>query len=152
MGACLKAVSAGSVSTIPTQLSAIPSRPTPITILGGTYTVNQTLDAVLEEILINDNGMILFIRKNDTPGVSNCTGSCAQNWPPDLVTGQGSPAAGLGVFGQVGLITRTDGSKHVANNGLPLCCYSGDKLPGPRLGRQLAAYDLRQSRSARITS
>jgi predicted lipoprotein with Yx(FWY)xxD motif len=84
-------------------------------------------------VIANGKGFTLYWFAPDTPTKSNCSGTCAQYWPP--VTG--SPAAGPGVTGTVGTITRSDGSTQATYNGHPLYTYIGDSAPGQAHGNNL---------------
>ena len=56
---------------------------------------------------------------DDDPGSSECLGACAMEWIPVLT--KGTPAAGAGVDGgDVGTITRPDGTRQVTYHGKPL--------------------------------
>jgi predicted lipoprotein with Yx(FWY)xxD motif len=100
-------------------------------------TVQMAANATLGNILTDSAGMTLYVFKNDTPGVSNCTGTCAQNWPPLTVTAGQQPIAGTDVTGQLGVITRADGTTQVTYNGMPLYRFIGDKQPGDANGQGL---------------
>ena len=69
----------------------------------------------------------------DTATASKCTGACAQIWPP--VTGPA--AAGQGVSGTLGTITRSDGSKQTTYDGHPVYTYTADSGPGQANGTGL---------------
>jgi predicted lipoprotein with Yx(FWY)xxD motif len=84
-------------------------------------------------VITNGKGFTLYWFAPDTPTKSNCSGTCAQYWPP--VTGR--PAAGPGVTGTVGTITRSDGSTQATYNGHPLYTYIGDSAPGQAHGNNL---------------
>jgi len=98
-------------------------------------TVQMANDAKLGNILTDSQGMTLYIFKNDTPGVSNCTGTCAQNWLPLTVTAGQQPVAGTGITGQLGVIQRSDGTSQVTYNDMPLYRFVGDKQPGDTNGQ-----------------
>jgi predicted lipoprotein with Yx(FWY)xxD motif len=66
----------------------------------------------------------------DTAARSYCTGSCARRWPP--VTGPA--AAGAGVTGTLGQITRPGGSIQATYDGHPLYTASVDTAPGQARG------------------
>jgi predicted lipoprotein with Yx(FWY)xxD motif len=100
-------------------------------------TVQLANNATLGNILTDNAGMTLYVFKNDTPGISNCTGTCAQNWPPLTVTAGQQPVAGTDVTGQLGVITRADGTTQVTYNGMPLYRFVGDKAPGDTNGQGL---------------
>ena len=81
-------------------------------------------------VVTNAQGLTLYSFAPDTATVSKCTGACAQIWPP--VTGPA--AAGQGVTGTLGTITRSDGSKQVTYNGHPLYTYTADTAAGQAKG------------------
>ena len=84
-------------------------------------------------VLTNANGLTVYTFAADSPGKSNCYGSCAAYWPP--VTG--SPSAAPGIPGTFSTTTRTDGTKQVTWNGHPLYTYIGDHGPGQASGNNL---------------
>jgi predicted lipoprotein with Yx(FWY)xxD motif len=84
-------------------------------------------------VLANAKGLTLYSFAPDTPVSSKCYGSCAAYWPP--VTG--TTAAGQGLPGKVGTITRTDGTEQLTYNGHPLYTYIGDSAPGQAKGNNL---------------
>jgi predicted lipoprotein with Yx(FWY)xxD motif len=84
-------------------------------------------------VLTNAKGFTLYSFAPDTAATSKCYGSRAAYWPP--VTG--TTAAGAGLPGKVGTITRTDGSRQLTYNGHPLYTYIGDTAPGQARGNNL---------------
>ncbi len=98
-------------------------------------TVQSAANATLGNILTDSQGMTLYVFKNDTPGVSNCTGTCAQNWLPLTTTAGQQPIAGSGITGQLGVIQRSDGTSQVTYNQMPLYRFVGDKAPGDISGQ-----------------
>jgi len=80
------------------------------------------------------NGHTVYRFNSDTPGVSNCKGGCISAWPPLSVTAGTTPTGGTGVSGQVGTITRNDGSLQVTYKGLPLYFFHSDSKPGDTNG------------------
>jgi predicted lipoprotein with Yx(FWY)xxD motif len=81
-------------------------------------------------VVTNAQGFTLYSFAPDTATASKCAGACAQIWPP--VTGPA--AAGQGVTGTLGTITRPDGSKQVTYNGHPLYTYAADTAAGQAKG------------------
>ena len=68
--------------------------------------------------------------------LSTCNAACAAVWPPVLATG--SPAvAGKANASLIGLTTRSDGTKQVTYNGLPLYYYAADTRAGQATGNHL---------------
>jgi predicted lipoprotein with Yx(FWY)xxD motif len=68
--------------------------------------------------------MSLYTFAEDTPGVSNCTGECAEIWMPATLD------EGTKLGKSYGLIKRENGSWQATFRGLPLYLYSGDKRIG----------------------
>jgi predicted lipoprotein with Yx(FWY)xxD motif len=99
----------------------------------GTGTGLKTTTIGGTTVLTNANGFTLYSFAPDTPATSKCYGSCAAYWPP--VTG--TAAAGPGLPGRIGTITRTDGSVQLTYNGHPLYTYIGDTAPGQARGNNL---------------
>ena len=84
-------------------------------------------------LLTDAKGLTLYWFAPDTSAKSACYGSCAAYWPP--VTG--SPSAGPGVTGTLGMITRTGGATQATYDGHPLYTYIGDSTPGQDSGNNL---------------
>ena len=84
-------------------------------------------------VVTNAQGFTLYSFAPDTATASKCTGACAQIWPP--VTGPA--AAGQGVSGTLGTITRSDGSKQTTYDGHPVYTYTADNGPGQANGNGL---------------
>ncbi len=83
--------------------------------------------------LVGASGRALYLWVADHGGKSACSGTCAQNWPP--LTSASNPKTAGGVnAGDLGSITRTDGSKQVTYNGHPLYYYIGDSGAGMTSG------------------
>ena len=106
---------------------------------GGTV---HTLAAATGEpgtYLTGDGGMTLYFFAKDTaPGASVCTGKCAEFWPPLLLKTGETAAAGDGVAGVIGSISRTDGSTQVTYDGRPLYYFSKDTKAGDVTGQDVA--------------
>ena len=89
----------------------------------------------LGPFLVDANGMTLYAFANDTPGVSNCTGQCATNWPPLTVADGETPTLATGIPGRINVITRDDGSLQVTYNGMPLYHWKDDMAAGDTNGQ-----------------
>ena len=84
-------------------------------------------------VLTDAKGLTVYSFAPDTSTKSNCNGSCANYWPPV----KGPVTAGSGVTGQLGTITRSDGSTQATYAGHPLYTYVGDTAPGQAKGNGL---------------
>ncbi len=80
------------------------------------------------KVYTDANGMTLYTFDKDTKGVSNCNGGCAVKWPP-LMAADNARAED-----PFSIITRADGSKQWALNGMPLYTWIKDKKSGDVTG------------------
>ena len=102
--------------------------------------VGTASSATLGTYLTGPNGMALYTHAGDSATSSTCTGGCASAWPPLATTGQ--PTAGSGVTGQLGTLTRADGTVQVTYGGLPLYYWQGDTKAGDVTGTGVAGFSL----------
>ncbi len=91
-------------------------------------------DEELGQLLTDSEGMTLYMFTRDETYVSNCYEACADNWPPLLVP-DGAPAGEEGLLGLLGVTVRTDGTRQVTYNGMPLYYWVGDSEPGDTNGQ-----------------
>ena len=92
----------------------------------------MTAESDLGTILVDGNGMTLYLFTVDTPGQSNCEDQCLVAWPPLL----GEPEAGDGADAALlGTIERSDGSTQVSYDGWPLYYWQQDAAPGDATGQ-----------------
>jgi len=76
------------------------------------------------KVLAGPTGHALYTYDPDTAKTSACVDQCATAWPPLI----GTPAAGKGVEeGELGTITRSDGTMQVTYDGHPLYYFAKDK-------------------------
>lgn len=86
----------------------------------------------LGDILIDDNGMTLYIFVPDDKGSSTCYDACAALWPPFIL----SPDQTLPLSNShLGVTRRKDNSQQLTYDGWPLYYYSQDKKPGDVKGQ-----------------
>jgi predicted lipoprotein with Yx(FWY)xxD motif len=106
--------------------------------LAAGVTVNVTQHATLGMILTDSAGKTLYRFTRDTPNVSSaCYNQCAVTWPPLLVD-EGTPVAGASVNGDLlGVLARTDGTRQVMYNGMPLYYYNQDANAGDSNGQRV---------------
>lgn len=99
----------------------------------GTGAAVQPGPTGLGTVLVDGEGMALYVFTEDETGVSNCTGGCAETWPPLTVGEDFGVGAGLdaSIFST---IERDDGSLQLAVNGMPLYRYAADSQAGDTNG------------------
>jgi predicted lipoprotein with Yx(FWY)xxD motif len=78
------------------------------------------------------SGRTLYLFSEDGKNKSNCTGQCAQVWPPLLVSGKRSAGKGISAS-KLGEIKR-GGSHQVTYAGHPLYEFDGDSAAGQTNG------------------
>lgn len=126
-------------TTEATTAAETPTGGVPVT---GAATVEVSESADFGTILVDGEGMSLYVFMADTQdgGTSACTDvECVADWPP--LSTDGDPVAGEGVDETLlGTITRDDGTTQVTYNGWPLYNFSGDAAPGDTNGQGLEEF------------
>jgi predicted lipoprotein with Yx(FWY)xxD motif len=90
----------------------------------------------LGRILVDGNGMTLYMFKMDGPDVSNCAGDCLAAWPP--LVDDGNVTVGEGVNASLlGSAALPDGSMIVTYNKMPLYFWVGDTKAGDATGQHV---------------
>ena len=101
--------------------------------------VKVARDPSLGPILVDSKGMVLYLYSRDVLGTSNCyntaTSMCETNWPILRPPASGEPTGSSDINGKLGVITRTDGTKQVTYNDIPLYYYVRDEAAGETKGQ-----------------
>ncbi len=79
--------------------------------------------------LTGPSGRALYMWVADSGGKSACSGACAKTWPP-LIASSTPTAVGAANAGDLGTITRADGTKQVTYRGHPLYFFVADTGAG----------------------
>ena len=112
---------------------------TPTTAGGKAATVGLESEGSLGKILVNSQGRSLYLFQKDQGTTSECTGACAEAWPPLRATG--TPVVGTSLAAsKLGTTARSDGEKQVTFNGHPLYLYTGDQKAGDTNGQGLNVF------------
>jgi predicted lipoprotein with Yx(FWY)xxD motif len=86
-------------------------------------------------VLVDSEGMTVYLYTPDKGTESTCYGGCESAWPP--VVAEGKPSAGEGATSSaLGTTKRKDGTMQVTYNGHPLYTFSGDSAPGEANGQE----------------
>ena len=93
----------------------------------------HTADSPLGTILVDGDGMTVYVFANDAAGTSTCTGGCAANWPP-VEAPAPVPSSIPGVSAALGTATRDDGSEQLTVAARPVYTFVGDSAPGQTSG------------------
>ena len=91
----------------------------------------------LGKIITDGKGLTLYMYAPDHRGRSQCSGFCAQQWPPlVLPRGVTHPEAGPGVRASLlSTVRRANGERQVTYGGWPLYLWIGDDSPGQATGQ-----------------
>lgn len=126
----------GGGATAPTsQPSSMPATSAPASPETDAAALALTMaDSPLGSILVDGNGMTLYMFTNDSADTSACEGQCLVNWPPLL----GEPTMGEGVDdSKLGSFTRADGRVQATYNSWPLYYWKDDTKPGDMTGQNV---------------
>jgi predicted lipoprotein with Yx(FWY)xxD motif len=129
-------VACGGDGSSTTQTSAAGESPSPTQSSPAAEAATvQLADSDLGSILVDGDGMTLYLFEADTKGASTCYDDCAQTWP--ALIGDAS-TAGDGLDGSLlGTTERDDGELQVTYADHPLYYYAPDKAPGDTDGQGL---------------
>jgi predicted lipoprotein with Yx(FWY)xxD motif len=94
----------------------------------------ETHSGPLGTFLTDGKGNTLYMFASDTSSTSTCSGQCVVFWPPLAETTTPSVAGGASA-GDLGAITRADGTKQVTYNGHPLYYFKEDTAAGDTKGQ-----------------
>ena len=122
-------------ATTPPATAAVTAAPATQAASG--LTLGLATNATLGSYVTGANGMSLYIFTKDTGSTSACTGGCADNWPPLIVTMADDATAGAGVTGALGTITRADGKLQLTLGGHPLYYFKNDAAAGDVNGQKI---------------
>lgn len=88
----------------------------------------ETVKTDKGDVLAGAKGMTLYTYKKDTKGASSCYDKCATNWPPFLASDNDK------ADGAYTIVTRKDGKKQWAKDGMPLYYWVKDMKKGDMTG------------------
>ncbi|MEQ1874749.1 MAG: hypothetical protein ABL953_13625 [Ilumatobacteraceae bacterium] len=91
-------------------------------------------DSSLGQILVDANGMTLYLFANDPVDTATCTGGCAGAWPPFLADDD-HIHAGEGLDDDLFTLVAGEGGQQWSFNGHPLYYYASDAAPGDVTGQ-----------------
>ncbi len=83
----------------------------------------------LGDVLVDGEGLTLYLFDPDEQGPSTCYDECEDNWPP-LLSEEAPEAGGDADPDLLGTVERDDGSMQVTYDGWPLYHWVGDDEPG----------------------
>jgi predicted lipoprotein with Yx(FWY)xxD motif len=106
---------------------------------GQAATIAAQSEGNLGTILVDSNGLTIYLFEKDSGTKSSCFGGCAAAWPP--VRASGKPTVGSGLTASlIGTTPRSDGQAQVTYNGHPLYLFAGDQKSGDTNGQGLTEF------------
>jgi predicted lipoprotein with Yx(FWY)xxD motif len=126
--------STGTAGTASPAASATPTATPAPTSAAAPVVLAQSVGTMGTILVAASNNHTVYTFDSDSAGVSRCSGGCATTWPPLTVPAGTTPSGGPAVTGQLGTITRADGSLQVTYKGLPLYFFHNDTNPGETKG------------------
>lgn len=88
----------------------------------------------LGNVLVDGDGMTLYMFEPDQQGAPTCNDDCAESWPPLLTEGEPT-ADGEADAALLGTAERDDGATQVTYDGWPLYRWAADEEPGDASGQ-----------------
>ena len=131
LAACGGQTGGTGASTAPSASPSATATPSPS---AAAVVLAQSVGSTGTILVAASNSHTVYTFNSDTPGVSNCSGGCLATWPALTIASGQTPGGGPGVTGQLGTITRSDGSLQVTYKGLPLYFFHSDSKPGDTKG------------------
>lgn len=130
--------SAAATSASPYSHASTPTTSTTTTAAAGTgagaMTITSKHDKLGTVLAAGPKKLTVYLFEADKGASSACSGTCAAVWPP--VTTSAAPHSSAGAMaGDLGTITRSDGSKQVTYKSHPLYYFARDKDAGDAYGQ-----------------
>lgn len=107
--------------------TAAPAEEEPTTTTAATMDGIHAADSDLGSILVDPDGLTLYVFTQDSGGESVCYDQCAENWPAVAADTAISSDLDTAMFGST---ERTDGTSQLTINGMPLYLFAADEAPG----------------------
>ncbi|HET8840457.1 MAG TPA: hypothetical protein VFN35_03280 [Ktedonobacteraceae bacterium] len=96
-------------------------------------TAQVDVKGTTKAVLTDAQGRTLYYFKPDTIDTVACTGDCADNWPPLVYTGSGTPTSDPALPGTLGTHSNANGNQVFYNNHY-LYTFAGDTAAGQANG------------------
>jgi predicted lipoprotein with Yx(FWY)xxD motif len=106
---------------------------------GGTVTVTTKPNKLGTILAAGPKQRTVYIYEADKGSTSSCSAACAAVWPP-VGTSAAATAAGGALSADIGVITRSDGSKQVTYKGHPLYLYARDGDKSDAYGQGIKSF------------
>ena len=94
----------------------------------------------LGPVLVERQGLTVYLLTADTPGHSSCSAQCLQHWPlVPAPAGTGAPSV-QGISAALSVTKATSGASMLTAGGWPLYRFAKDKAPGDVTGQGVKTF------------
>ena len=94
----------------------------------------------LGQVLVDGQGLTVYMLTADSPDHSSCSSDCLAYWPLVAAPNGGSVPSISGISAHLGVTQATSGQSMVAANGWPLYTYASDEAPGDVEGQGVQTF------------
>lgn len=120
----LSGCGSGSSSTATDTATPGSASPKPVAGAQGLHLASTSLG----KVVVDSNGMTVYMLTADTPDHSTCSTTCLQHWPPV------ASSSGSGLHAAVGSTATMDGRTTATVGGSPVYTFTQDQKPGDVTG------------------
>ncbi len=93
----------------------------------------------LGDVLVDGQGLTVYMLTADSPNHSSCSSQCLAYWPPVAASSGGAPSV-PGISATLGVTKATDGKSMLTANGWPLYTFANDGAPGDVEGEGVQTF------------
>lgn len=128
-------VTTGKTTATTAKTTGTTTKATGTSTPAGPVAIKTATTQSLGEVLVDADGMTLYVFEKDTPSAIACVDKCTVAWPP-LVGTAAQPGTGVTAT-SFATVTRPDGATQITVDGKPLYRFSGDTKPGDTNGQKI---------------
>jgi len=93
----------------------------------------------LGDVLVDGQGLTVYMLTADSPKHSSCSSDCLEYWPPVAAPSSGAPSVS-GISATLGVTKSTTGESMLTANGWPLYTFANDEAPGDVEGQGVQTF------------
>jgi predicted lipoprotein with Yx(FWY)xxD motif len=118
--------------------STTPSSPDSST-QGASGAVLGVASTSLGDVLVDGQGLTVYMLTADSPKHSSCSSDCLEYWPPVAAPSSGAPSVS-GISATLDVTKSTSGESMLTANGWPLYTFANDQAPGDVNGEGVQTF------------
>jgi predicted lipoprotein with Yx(FWY)xxD motif len=93
----------------------------------------------LGDVLVDGQGLTVYMLTADSPKHSSCSSECLEYWPLVAAPSSGAPSVS-GISATLGVTKSTGGESMLTANGWPLYTFANDQAPGDVNGQGMQTF------------